>query len=247
MNKILCIDDDPDMLRLLVNLLNAAGYEVSTASDPETGLAAAKNAPDVILLDVMLPGMNGYEVCAALQKDPAASGAPVVFLSALSEKQDKLRALAVGGADYLTKPFRKETLLAAIKQNLLKKEAWAPGRIPAPAAAGTARPRAAGSLSFSEFKKYALAEFSLDGVKGARLAALKPAEIYNLAELAGATPKQVAQLISSFTGLPYVPIINPDEIKLGVMPLRFARLNKLIALQSPGNSVTILLPHPFDF
>ncbi len=249
MTRILCVDDDKDILLLLENMLRQAGYDVLTAAGSAPGLAAARvaPAPDLILLDVMMPGLSGYEVCAAIQKDPAASKAPVIFLSALSQSQDKMRALSAGGADYLTKPFSRGSLLEAIKRNLLKKETWVRGGQPAPQASPVVKTQAGGSLSFSEFKKYAAAGLPLDPAASARVAALKPADVYGLAGIAGITEKQTARLISAFTKLPYISIVSPDEIKLGVLPLKFAKRNNLIPLQSPDGDTIILMPHPFDF
>jgi two-component system sensor histidine kinase/response regulator len=116
---ILVVDDTPANLRLLERLLSGAGFHVRPAASGETAIAAAAaRPPDLVLLDVDMPGMDGYEVCRALKQDPALADVPVVFLSALGETSDKLEAFAAGGVDYVTKPFHLEELRARIATHL---------------------------------------------------------------------------------------------------------------------------------
>ncbi|HEX9092638.1 MAG TPA: response regulator, partial [Coriobacteriia bacterium] len=110
---VLSIDDDPDIITLVANVLGAAGYEVVSAGDGPSGIRAAReHSPGLILLDIMMPGMNGYRVCDELQADQRTSEIPVVFLSALSEQQDRARAFALGATDYLMKPFNADAVVA---------------------------------------------------------------------------------------------------------------------------------------
>ena len=98
---ILCIDDDADTLSLLQYHLKSGKYEVMTASEGRQGIQlATANQPDVIVLDVEMPDLNGYEVCLQLQKDPITAYIPVVFVTANNSEQDKKKAFAAGGADF---------------------------------------------------------------------------------------------------------------------------------------------------
>jgi PAS domain S-box-containing protein len=116
---ILIVDDDPEVLRLLIHLLRQQGYKVRPATDGPQGLAAARLArPDLILLDVMLSKMSGYEVCEALKADEATRDIPVIFISSLNQVLDKVRAFSVGGVDYINKPFQIEEVLARVKTHL---------------------------------------------------------------------------------------------------------------------------------
>jgi signal transduction histidine kinase/DNA-binding response OmpR family regulator len=116
---ILVVDDQPDNIRTLSAMLSVEGYKVRKALNGETALEAAQLlSPDLILLDVMMPQMNGYEVCSALKASVATREIPVIFLSALSEIADKAQAFTVGGLDYITKPFQAEEVLLRVSHQL---------------------------------------------------------------------------------------------------------------------------------
>ena len=117
--NILIIDDQLDSLRLLTNILSEQGYEVSSAIN---GVMALKTlqaiTPDLILLDVNMPHMNGYTICENLKNDPQKCDIPVIFVSALDNTFDKVKAFSVGGVDYITKPFQVKEILARIENQL---------------------------------------------------------------------------------------------------------------------------------
>jgi two-component system NtrC family sensor kinase len=117
--NILIVDDEPNNLRVLSTILNDRGYRVRQAIDGPTALKAARVArPDLILLDILMPGMGGYEVCQELKRDPLVREIPVIFLSALNQTQDKVKGFEVGAVDYITKPFHVEEALARINRQL---------------------------------------------------------------------------------------------------------------------------------
>ncbi len=116
---ILIVDDTPENLRLLSTMLMNEGYNVRKAINGQMALTAAQAAvPDLILLDIMMPLMDGYEVCEKLKATPTTAEVPVIFLSALSEAFDKVKAFTVGGADYITKPFQLEEVLVRVQNQL---------------------------------------------------------------------------------------------------------------------------------
>ncbi len=117
--KILAVDDNPINLKLLSRALIYTNYEIHTASSGEEALKIAREVvPDLILLDVMMPGMDGYEVCKKLQEDPRTAFIPVIFLSAKNEPVDKAKGLALGAVDYLTKPFNPLEINARVRTHL---------------------------------------------------------------------------------------------------------------------------------
>ncbi|MES9946038.1 MAG: HD domain-containing phosphohydrolase [Candidatus Thiodiazotropha sp.] len=116
---ILAVDDTPASLRLLTDILSSEGYVVRSAINGELALHAAKvKPPNLILLDVNMPGMDGFEVCRRLKQEPQLRDIPVIFVSALSDTTDKLKGFAIGGVDYVTKPFQREELLARVHTHL---------------------------------------------------------------------------------------------------------------------------------
>jgi DNA-binding response OmpR family regulator len=121
--KILVVDDTEPNLRLLRALLTGAGYEVVTAGSGTEGIAAAaRERPDLILLDIMMPDLTGFEVCQRLRAAPETRQTPLVFLTALHEMEDHMRAVDVGGDDVVTKPINKLELLLRVKSLLRIRE-----------------------------------------------------------------------------------------------------------------------------
>lgn len=117
--NILIVDDTPANLRLLSQMLAEQGYQVRPVPDGPLALAATRaEPPDLILLDVRMPEMSGYEVCEHLKADAQTRDIPIIFISALDATQDKVNAFAVGGVDYVTKPFQFEEVLARVKTHL---------------------------------------------------------------------------------------------------------------------------------
>jgi two-component system, sensor histidine kinase and response regulator len=117
---ILIIDDAWQNLQVLGGMLEMAGYEVQVATSGAEALqiANASPQPDLILLDVMMPGMDGFEVCQRLKDNPVLNSIPVVFISAIEESDQKLRAFRAGAVDYITKPFQNEEVLARVQAHL---------------------------------------------------------------------------------------------------------------------------------
>jgi CheY-like chemotaxis protein len=116
---VLAVDDNPQNLQFLGKLLSDNGYEVGMAQNGQQALNfVKKNDPDLILLDIMMPGMDGYEVCKQLKKDYFAQQIPVIFLTAMTESQNIIKGFEAGGVDYVTKPFNSGELLARIKTHI---------------------------------------------------------------------------------------------------------------------------------
>jgi PAS domain S-box-containing protein len=117
--SILVIDDSPLNLEFLVSALRRAGFDVFMAKNGEEGLQkAAERKPSLILLDIMMPGLNGYETCKLLKQDPDLQMVPVIFMTALSDIADKVKGFQVGAADYVTKPTEIPEVIARVKTHL---------------------------------------------------------------------------------------------------------------------------------
>jgi two-component system sensor histidine kinase/response regulator len=118
-SNILVVDDTPENLRVLMQLLQEQGYRVRPAPNGLHALATVlKEPPDLILLDIMMPEMDGFEVCRRLKADDLSHDIPVIFISALDETVDKIKAFSAGGVDYVTKPFQAEEVLARVETHL---------------------------------------------------------------------------------------------------------------------------------
>ena len=117
--SILIVDDQPDNLRTLSAILRDETYTVRQAISGKVALSAVQaNPPELILLDIRMPEMDGYEVCSILKANPATRDIPVIFLSALNDVNDKVKAFKAGAADYITKPFQAEEVLIRIGHQL---------------------------------------------------------------------------------------------------------------------------------
>jgi PleD family two-component response regulator len=116
---ILIVDDKLENIRFLSSFLSKQGYQVRKAINGQAALMAARTvSPDLILLDINMPGMGGYEVCQQLKGEPQTSSIPIIFLSAGDDIADKIRAFQVGGVDYITKPFQLEEALVRVQTQL---------------------------------------------------------------------------------------------------------------------------------
>ncbi|MGE3724522.1 MAG: diguanylate cyclase [Candidatus Sericytochromatia bacterium] len=116
---ILIVDDNPNNLRLLIAILQERGYQIRPANNGARALSTAKKQkPDLILLDINMPEMDGYEVCRQLKADPETADIPVLFISANDELHDRIHGFAVGGVDYISKPFQEAEVLARIESQL---------------------------------------------------------------------------------------------------------------------------------
>lgn len=120
-STILLVDDNPVNLQVLLATLDGRGYRLLVARDGQTAIEIARRArPDLVLLDVLMPGMGGFDVCRALKRDDTLHRSPVIFLSALGEVTDKVAGLSLGAVDYITKPIQPEEVLARVDVHLTR-------------------------------------------------------------------------------------------------------------------------------
>ena len=116
---LLLVDDNPTNLQVLYQTLETTGCKLLVAKNGETALSIAQKAfPDLILLDIMMPGIDGFEVCRRLKNNPATANIPVIFLSALTDTKDKVQGLQLGAVDYVSKPFQPDEVIARVNTHL---------------------------------------------------------------------------------------------------------------------------------
>jgi signal transduction histidine kinase len=117
--RILLVDDNPNNLKVLSEAIQGHGWKALMATDGESALEQTEYAhPDLILLDVMMPGMDGFETCRRLKDNPITQKIPVIFMTALADAKDKVQGLEIGAVDYITKPFQQEEVIARLKLHL---------------------------------------------------------------------------------------------------------------------------------
>ncbi|MEW6133755.1 MAG: HD domain-containing phosphohydrolase [Pseudomonadota bacterium] len=119
LGKILAVDDTPASLRLLTDILKSEGYDVRSAINGELALRSARaNPPELVLLDIRMPEMDGFEVCRQLKARPETAKVPVIFVSALTDTDEKVKGFELGAVDFVTKPYQREELLARVRTHL---------------------------------------------------------------------------------------------------------------------------------
>ncbi|MGB5217751.1 MAG: ATPase, T2SS/T4P/T4SS family [Smithella sp.] len=240
---ILCIDDNRDSLNLLGKYLTGAGYTVITAENGKQGLIEArKNKPDLILLDVIMPVMDGYEVCSQFQGDPETAYIPVIFLTALDSEADRTKAFAVGAVDYLVKPVPKNILLAKAEEQLKTRLRWKKLKEDVILGDGTVHP-----VTFSRFKQSLIDRLDLSPEIRDSLAATAPLDIYKICEPMGITQGQMTAWIADFLSLPLLSPINPASLLLGIIPASFARENHVVVMEDEKSVKSFILSNPFDW
>ncbi len=121
---VLIVDDKPENIGILFEFFSQQGYQTLIAQDGEEGVdIARRQQPDVVLMDIMMPEMDGFQACLAMQEDEDLRDIPVIFITALNEHASKLKGFEVGGVDYITKPFQQEEVLARVKTHLTLRQA----------------------------------------------------------------------------------------------------------------------------
>jgi type II secretory ATPase GspE/PulE/Tfp pilus assembly ATPase PilB-like protein/FixJ family two-component response regulator len=240
---ILCIDDDLDVLNLLKTILTGAGYSVITAENGRLGLHEARlRQPDLILMDVMMPEIDGYAVCSQLQENPETVYIPVLFLTALDDEINRAKSFAAGAVDHIAKPVRKDILLNKIGEQLKTKLRWQKLKERVGARGETVSPPAI----FSQFKQSLVELFELPPEIRDRLSGVTPFEIYKICEFMNISQRQLTAWIADFLSFPVISTIDPERLLLGVIPVSFAKENRVIAMLDEKGERSFILCNPFD-
>lgn len=239
---ILSVDDDKDTLLLIERFLKNSGYDVITADRADKALLQLdKTKPDLILTDVVMPEMDGYEFCINLQKKKDFQVVPIIFLTSLEEEQDKAKAFALGAVDYLNKPVNRDRLISTVQKHLKTNKLWnEAGKSAVPADSSKLHP------DFRRFKEFLGNRLKLSGDKHEKLNPKGMHQLYSIPHDIGITDVQMAKLIAEFCNQTYVPFIDPENIQLGTLPIPFCRNNKVVAIIDASGKTTFVLTNPFD-
>jgi type IV pilus assembly protein PilB len=238
--RLLVVDDDQVVRRSLTGILGGT-CEVLEAESGEVALRLLddeRTRPDIILLDVRMPGMNGYEVCAKIQERDDLAYIPVVFVTSLGSEEDRKKAFDVGGAAYIHKPFEADAMIAEVERQLETQGTWRSLR-------ATARHNRSWLLpsTFVAFKQYLEAQKNASSTQAAACHAVQPADVYDLGGILRIPNDQLARHMSHFLGLPYSNRFYAEDVGLGVLPKAFCESNLVLPLRDR----TIVLSNPFDW
>ncbi len=238
---VLSVDDDRDILEIVRLMLGTAGFEVLTAENgPDALRLALKNRPALVLLDAMMPGMDGYEVAAEMQSLSDLQETPIVFLTALSGDQDRQRAFAAGAVDYVTKPFTGDALITAVRNHIDTGRRFA--------AIGTKRTGWTERVTAEDFNKFrqTLAE-ELGPQSEAAVSRVVPATIYSLTDPSYGGERRISEIVARYFGIGFLPRISPREIRLGVLPTQFCKTNLVVPIQNQAIGDAYVVANPFNW
>ena len=240
---ILCIDDDPNMLRLFERFLASSQYDVVTAESSLKGLEIVNSVkPNLILLDVMIPVMDGYEVCSRLQSNDETAYIPVIFVTALDEEQDRIKAFSVGAAAYLVKPIQKDGLIRIVRKYITTETRWDELHEDAKSWHEMIQP-----AGFVQFREYLFNQLDLNPEKRYRYSSVPSSEIYSISKGLGTDNTHIAKLIAKFLKLPYAAHIDTQDVQLGVLPTPFCKLNHVVAVNDITHKMAFVLSNPFGW
>ena len=246
-SKIVVIDDDQEILKIFKRYLENENYIVYTVDNSFKALETVEKVkPGLILLDVQMPEMNGYEVCSKIRNNESLSGVPVIFISALDEQQDKTKAFSHGAVDYIVKPPSKKEIVDKIKKHLKgiideqgKEEDAHIKKISFPG-------------KFKDFKKFLENKLSLNAEKKEILLATKANAINSLGGALSLSSAQLAQYIAEFLKLKYIPYLDPELLQLDILPNSFCRKYHVLTINDENQNKeaedkVFALSNPFDW
>jgi type IV pilus assembly protein PilB len=246
---VLCVDDDPDILHFMKALLGKQGYEVAVADSGKQALMAVlRSPPDVILLDVTMPDMSGYDVCARLQEREETSYIPVIMVTALTGEKDQIRALRAGAADYITKPIDPAGLVGKVESQMATRGRWTELQKAAPDARLDSRwDSKLRPSDFLKFKEFLAVRLKLAQDARTALGRILPPDLYSQGAVLGLPGPQIAESIADFLSIPFVSQVLPESVKLGVLPTPFCKSHSIVALEDPSSPAAFVLSNPFNW
>lgn len=234
---VLIVDDNPDQLRLLVESLRIGAYRISIAFDGAQGYdRAVAQQPDIILLDVQMPKMDGFVLCRQLKANPRTAHIPVIFLTAMGELDSRLTGLDEGGVDYITKPFSPEEVLARLRIHL---------RLAGHQHAEEGNAVAAAPYENKE-NKDATQVLAAKNYLATRLA--DPPTLDELAALVGSSPKRLTRAFRQLEGNTVFGFLRDKRMRtaqrlLSETSLAISAISQEVGFSSPANFSTAFLEH----
>lgn len=240
---ILTVDDDSFSRKLIEQALGGTGYRVVEAGSGLQALEVLREVrPDLILLDIMMPGMDGYELCARLQDNSETADIPVVFLTGLGEKRNRAQGFALGAVEYVTKPVQSEALSKLVAAQLQTSRRWKTLR----EQSGRLRSlKKFAPTDFADFKKFLFEQLHVSDEARVACAKSSPLQLYAALSVHGIDENQVALSVANFMRLAYLPSVESEDVQVGVLSPQFAKANAAVAITREGKNM-FALSNPFD-
>lgn len=240
--RIAVLDDEPFNLNMYRRLLTSSGYHVDAFADGQEFLdALTDNPPDLALLDIRMPGMDGYEVCRALRANDAFADTPVMFVTALDTKESRSLAFAAGANEFLAKPVREDALLVKIEQCFRNSV-----KLAHDTALTTPTPKEFVEKTFPHFKKWLTGAFTLHEKDLERLSKSSIQNIYRTATSLGIPEHQLALAMAEFAEEPYLPYLDPQQVEYGDLSPAFCKANRVVPMNLPDYGKVLVVCNPFD-
>ncbi len=236
--NVLIIDDDKDTRLLLAHILKKVDYDTFTAESAAEAMKTLQTEEiSAILLDLLMPGMNGLEFCANLQSDRNFSRIPVIMITSRSDEETKRDALNAGVADFVSKAdLNRKTLREKVKRVISKAGKWS--KLDTPASSHRL-------LDFSGFMEFLRSNSDLSPEDTIALRLAQPQEMYEKAQEIGIDSVDAAKLLATFLRLPNYPYIDPEAVEIDMLPAAFSKAHRVLPLKENG-AIRFVVSNPYD-
>jgi DNA-binding response OmpR family regulator len=239
--RILIIDDDLDIINIYKACFKGTEFVIETAGNGSQGLEMVRSfSPDLIILDIMMPEMNGYGFCSNLRIRDGEVSIPIILASA-EEENDMANAFYFGVVDYLVKPFRKEELMESVKRNIGTKKRWDSFLKSLNGAQNVH-----GNAGIRYFLEFFAGKLDMKPEERGLLLSSDTSSPYALAQRLKLESSYIARSLAEFYQMPYIPVIDPESIVLGILPVSFLQNKNVVVVQDSGGNLNFVTAEPYD-
>jgi len=248
---VLTIDDDPDILTLVDHLLKKKNYNVVKAENGKKALEILdKLKPDIILLDIMMKDMTGYEVCWRIQEREDLSFIPVIFLTSLTSEKDKSKAFSLGAVDFLTKPVEKDLLYSVIAKHSATENKWKRfllNRDETKTTSDREKKARYSKRTYPPFREFLFDFLNIPSAEREKMHSLNPVQLEEILNRSNILDQsRFAILMAQFAGMEHLSAIEINNILMDVLPPSFSKHNKVVTIRYE-DGFAFVLSDPFNY